>query len=86
MNPKEKALEIYERNSEILSNHIFNGYHDIAIELAINEANEILKSFDKQYPYSIEKKDMECSFDNSLLFDLYHKYWNDVISELRLLN
>ena len=44
MTPKEKALEIYERNSEILSKHIFNGHHDIAIEISINEATEILNA------------------------------------------
>ncbi len=44
MSEKETAIEIYERMSNILCKHIFNGYHDIAIELSINEVNQIIKS------------------------------------------
>lgn len=86
MNEKEKALEIYERNSNILSKYIFNGHHDIAIELSINEATEILNSFDEKYTYSIETKDMEWTSDDSWLFDLFKVFWNNVIKEIRLLN
>ena len=86
MNEKEKALEIYERNSNILSKHIFNGHHDIAIELSINEATEILNSFDEKYTYSIETKDMEWTSDDSWLFDLFKDFWNNVIKEIHLLN
>jgi hypothetical protein len=86
MNEKEKALEIYERNSNILSVHIFNGHHDIAIELSINEATQVLNSFDYKYPYSKETEDMEWTSDDQYLFSLYNNYWNNVIKELRLLN
>jgi len=86
MNEKEKALEIYERNSNILSEHIFNGHHDIAIKLSINEATEILNSFDEKYTYSIETKDMEWTSDDSWLFDLFKGFWNNVIKEIHLLN
>ena len=86
MNEKEKALEIYERNSEILSKHIFNGHHDIAIEISINEATEILNSFDEKYRYSKETEHMEWTTDDTWLFRLYSDFWNNVINELRLLN
>lgn len=86
MNEKEKALEIYERNSNILSKHIFNGHYDIAIELSINEATEILNSFDEKYTYSIETKNMEWTSDDSWLFYLFKDFWSNVIKEIRLLN
>ena len=85
MSPKEKASEIYESISNELSKHIFSGHHDIAIILSEKQAKEVLESFNEYYPYSIEKKDMEWTSDDSWLFDLYKKYWESVINELRLL-
>ncbi len=85
MSPKEKAIEIYESISNELSKHIFNGHHDIAINLSEKQAKEVLESFNENYPYSLETKDMDWTSDDSWLFDLYEKYWGDVIKEVRLL-
>jgi hypothetical protein len=85
MSPKEKASEIYESISNELSKHIFSGHHDIAIILSEKQAKEVLESFNEYYPYSIETKDMKWTSDDSWLFDLYKKYWESVINELRLL-
>ena len=70
MTQKEKAMDIYERKSDILSKHIFNGFHDIAIALSIEEIEQIIKSHQE---WSTEQ-------------DEYNDFYNGVIVELRLLS
>lgn len=85
MSPKEKAREIYESISNELSKYTFNSHHDIAIILSEKQAKEVLDSFNENYPYSIETKNMEWTSDDTWLFDLYKEFWASVINEVRLL-
>ena len=69
--PKEKANELMQENEDVLSKHIFNGYFDIAQELAINTVKQIMR----YQPY-------EGNFHSPYA---QQEYWNNVIAEINAL-
>tara|TARA_R110000782_G_C14501648_1_gene378676 strand:- start:49 stop:309 length:261 start_codon:yes stop_codon:yes gene_type:complete len=83
MDYKEKSLEIYERNFNITRKYLFNGHHTLAVEISINEAIEMLNSFNENYSYSLETENMEWTSDDSWLFKLHKDFWTNVVKDLR---
>lgn len=88
MTPKLKAIERFGHYMKIMPVNTGLSVHqeiEFAKDCATSEAKQVLNSFNKDYPYSIKTKDMEWTSDDSLLFDLYKKYWSKVILELGVL-
>jgi len=85
MKAKDKAKELVKKFTDYFGVDRDEVNDEKAKQWALISVDEILNSFDENYPYSIETKDMEWTSDDAWLFDLYKNYWLEVKQEIEKL-